>query len=283
MDIHLLQLPFDSGHFQWRMGKGPGAFLEQGLEARLKAKGHRVESHPIGSSDPHPAEIATTFGLYRQLAGQVWESRAAGALPVVLSGNCGAGIGSTAGLQSEPVGILWFDAHGDFNTPETSSSGYLDGMGLAVAAGCCWRRLAAQIPHFQPVPSSQIIHLGARDLETEEEQAMRAAGVQIIPARDLNGQNLATALLPALDRLRETVQTVYVHLDLDVLDPTSYPANHFVSPPTGLNPQTVKQIIEMVKARLKIGALGIASYDPSFDPDQKTLHAGIEMIEIAAD
>ena len=103
------------------------------------------------------AEIQTAFELYRQLAERVCAARREGRFPLVLSDNCGSGIGTVAGVGTARLGVIWFDGHGDFNTPETTASGFLDGMGLAVVAGLCWKTLAASVPHFSPYMAGQCL------------------------------------------------------------------------------------------------------------------------------
>src|SRR5687767_4289522 len=111
------------------MGAGPSRIArELGVDAE--------EIHPVST---WRAEIKTTFELYRALADRV---REANDFPVVFSGNCGASIGTAAGLGTEDLAVLWFDAHGDYNTPDTTESGFLDGMCLGILTGRCWKTLA---------------------------------------------------------------------------------------------------------------------------------------------
>jgi len=278
VDIHIHQVPYDSGRRSWRMGNGPEHFLRNGLDAALQSKGHAVKTTLVETEDPFPSEIKTTFELYRGLAGAVRAGCEDGSFPVVLSGNCGAAVGTLAGISGEPVGIVWLDAHGDFNTPETTISGYLDGMGLAVASGLCWQKLARTIPFFQPIPGQNILHVGGSDIETDEIEALNRSGVQLIKAPDIHAGGLERPLSQALETLRFKVRVVYLHLDLDVLDPVKTPANQFPAS-DGLEVETVRKAIEMIKEQLTIGAVGVASYDPSYDPQGNTLKAGIGLIE----
>jgi len=286
MHIHLISLPYDSARAHWRMGNGPGAFLRGGLEAALHAGGHSTTVTQIESRDPEPAEIKTAFELYRSLAVEVRAGCAAAAeasspaFTLVLSGNCGAAVGAVSGLPVDPLGIVWFDAHGDFNTPDSTSSGFLDGMGLAIACGQCWTGLARSIPGFRPVPGGNALHLGGSDIEATEAGLMDLCGVRRISTREIHEEGLETLLTPALDALRAKVGDVYILLDLDVLDPVQTPANHFPAK-DGLAAGTVKDAIRRIKARFNIRGLGVASYDPAFDPTGSTLRAGMELIEAA--
>ena len=170
MDIHLLIVPYDTARRGWRSGAGPEHLLQAGLTTHLQRNGHIVANIQVIEDDSaqSPAEIRTAFELARRLAEGVRFARAAGRFPLVLSGNCNSAIGTLSGLVPASRAIFWFDAHGDCNTPETTASGFLDGTGLAVALGLCWRQLAASVPGFQPVAPEATFLLGARDLDPGE-------------------------------------------------------------------------------------------------------------------
>ena len=147
------------------MGSGPEHFINNGLTQALQASGHKIFVESVEPKTEFRAEIRTQFELYGLLAERVAEARQDGKFPLILSGNCGATLGAIAGAGTKRLGVIWFDAHGDFNTPETTTSGFLDGMGLAIAAGLCWRRLAASIPNFSPLfrgnGTERLAHLDA--------------------------------------------------------------------------------------------------------------------------
>lgn len=131
------------------MGRGPdAAFLAGGLVERLEGAGHSVDVRVVETSNVFPTEVGTAFALNRQIAVHVHDAAARGEFPLILTGNCISSVGGLAGLDAANLGVLWFDAHADFNTPETTTTGFLDGMALAVAGGQCWIRLAASIPTF---------------------------------------------------------------------------------------------------------------------------------------
>ena len=168
MEIRLLLVPYDSGQRNVRMGAGPEHLRAAGLEKHLAAQGHRVDSEVIEPASLNwRAEVQTSFELMRTVAEHVRAARIAKRFPVVLSGNCLAAVGVIAGLGAG-TGVLWIDAHGDFNTPQTTTSGFLDGMTLATATGQCWGELARSIEGFQPVPDNAVVLLGARDLDPGE-------------------------------------------------------------------------------------------------------------------
>src|SRR5687767_1204236 len=146
------------------MGAGPES-LAKPVRAKLESLGHSVRTTTIEApATSWRAEIRTAFDLAAQVSRAVRAASASQAFPLILTGNCGAALGVVAGLGGTPP-VLWFDAHGDFNTPETTIGGFLDGMSLATLTGQCWTQLAKTIPDFEPVPENRVWLLGVRDLD----------------------------------------------------------------------------------------------------------------------
>ena len=180
---------------------------------------------------------------------------------MVLSGNCNtAAVGSLAAIG--PSGVVWMDAHGDLNTPDTTPSGYFDGMSIAVAMRRCWPTLTAKLPGFHPLDPKNVVHVGARDFDPPELELIEKEGIVRIPAEDLD------RLDAALEDLASRVDQVYIHMDLDALDPSDLKANHF-SVPGGLTVAQMAEVVRSTGRHLKIAAAGITAYDPDHDPEDK--------------
>src|SRR5688500_9982772 len=127
--IRYFTVPYDSGHRATRMGAGP-----------LRLAGELgIEAESIETDTVFTKEIGTAFELYAKLANAVHDCVAAGDTPVVFSGNCGAINGLAAGLGTEKLAVIWFDAHGEFMTTENTNSGFLDGMGLSILNERRWK------------------------------------------------------------------------------------------------------------------------------------------------
>jgi arginase len=275
MDIDLLLVPYDSGHRGWRCGAGPEYLLQAGLSGHLERLGHVVATVQVLEDDPahHPAEIRTAFELARRLAHAVRSSRAAGHFPLVLSGNCNTAIGTLSGLGPAACATFWFDAHGDCNTPETTTTGFLDGMGLATALGRCWRELLETVPGFRPIPPEITFLLGARDLDPAEAAWLGASPITTVSVEQVPaGLTLVLARAPIADTVG------YLHLDLDVLDPAVGRAN-YLPVPHGLSLDQLTSAISAIRDRVPLAAATVASYSPEEDHDQGMCRAAFAAIE----
>ena len=257
------------------MGAGPEHLLDNGLADALGSAGR--EGHPVilRPETVPTAEVATAFELNGQISGQVRDALADGQFPLVLSGNCNASIGTIAG--AEGPGVVWFDAHADFNTPETTTTGFTDGMGLAVAVGHCWQKMAGGVPGFSPVAEEDVLLAGIRDVQPAEEERLAASHVTVVEAARIGREGLR-ALATALDGLKPRSGRVYLHLDLDVLDPAKAGRANEFAPKGGLGPDELLAALRMVRGRLEVAACGIASYDPALDGDGRVLRAALACV-----
>lgn len=263
MTARYFSVPYDSGQKGQRMGAGPSR-----IAAALDVVCEEIEPQ----SDVR-AEIRTTFELYRNLADRVFEASSMGDLPVVFSGNCGAAVGSAAGIGTDDLAVIWFDAHGDYNTPDTTDTGYLDGMAMAVLTGRCWKGLASTIPRFRRVPPTRTMNVGARDYSPGERDALFSDGVWVVEPPSL----AETTVGPILDAMRREASRVLIHVDLDVIDPRFGRANHYAVG-GGLAPEDVLRVVELAVKRFSLAGLVLASYDPAGDPDGQIAEIGARIV-----
>ena len=260
--LALIQLPYDSGHLNSRMGRGPSALIARGLIDELPdhCETEIVEVHlPRGFH----TEASALVELQRAATFAARGAIARGTRPIFLSGNCGpAALSATAALGPEDTGVIWFDAHADFKTPETSSSGFLDGMALAILTGQCWPRLAERLEAFTPVLEQNIIQIGVRALDPEERLQLESTRIIRIASHEM-------ARLPeALSELNRRTRRVYVHVDADVLDISEGSANSYACD-GGLTRATLYQALDLICNNAEIGAASITSYDPGSDSDTR--------------
>ena len=260
MPLRLIQVPYHLG----REGVGLGA----GPERLADALAVDAEVVTVERPGEFCNEIAASFDVIRALAASVREVVADGAFPVVVAGNCSSALGTVAGLGFENLGVVWFDAHGDFHTPETSESGFFDGMALAMLTGSGWGAARATVDGLRPVPERSVVLVGARDLDAGEDDRLRDSEVTLTGREGLERH---------LDRLRERTGDVYVHVDLDALDPAEGRANWWAAP-GGLSTRDVESAIDEIGRRFTIRAAALTAYDPRCDPDGKVPAAAASIL-----
>jgi arginase len=207
------------------------------------------------------------------------------AFPIVLAGNCGSSLGTVSGVRaatpndSSDVGVIWLDAHADFNTPDTTATGFLDGTVLAALTGRGWHTLTASIPGFRPVSDAHVVLVGARDIDPGEEQLLAASRVMRVEAARLETDGARAALDSALTELAHRVSRVYLHVDLDVHEPSEAQANQYAVP-GGLAAGTVRDVVRVVAGRFSIVAAALTAYDPTYD--DRMLEVGLQLMDVIA-
>ncbi|HEX8832035.1 MAG TPA: arginase family protein [Longimicrobium sp.] len=279
MLIDLIQVPYDSGHRDARMGAGPGHLVANGAVDRLREAGAQVRETAVGLEPGFTAEVRAAFDLARATAFAVRVARGRGSLPVVLAGNCISAVGTLAALPHPGTGVVWLDAHGDLNTPETTTSGMVDGTALSTVLGRCWTALAARIDGFTAVPEEHVLLAGARDLDPPERYYLERS--RVLVAGPSAVQNRA-ALGERLDALASRVEGIYLHVDMDVHDPAEGRANAFAAP-GGLSAEEVRGLIREVAGRIPITAVAITAYDPSYDEDGRMLAITLDLLQTIAE
>jgi arginase len=272
--VALIIVPYDAGLRGIRLGRGPEHLLDCGMARALEQDGHEVSISWVESSVDPPAEIAVAFDLARSIAGLVAEARAADQFPLVLAGNCFAAVGTVAGLGAADAGVVWLDAHGDLNTPDTTRSGMLDGMALATLTGRCWRGLTATVPGFAPIADRRLLLVGARDLDPSEEALTAAVGIRRVTPRDVGREGARQAVAPVVGRMARGVDSFYLHVDLDVLDPDVASVNEF-SAPGGFTLEDMRDVVETVAEAGTLGGASMTALDPAFDGERQAAAAAM--------
>lgn len=267
MRIDLVTVPYRYDEWGEGLGAGPDALLAAGLPDRLRAAGIEV-------GGPHEARLApeareegrTAVNIGRlgaETARLVAAARRNGAGALVLAGDDTAAIGVVSGLQQAdgagtPIGVVWVDAHGDFNTPETSFSGILAGMPVAILAGLAgplWREAAGLAA---PVPTDRIVLAGTRELDDKERELIASTDVRVVPTGELRGEERFTGVI---EWLANRCALLYLHVDLDVLDPRFVPS---ASTPSA-DGLTVNELVRTMSAVLhtgKVAAVAVSSLNP---------------------
>jgi arginase len=267
MRIDLVTVPYRYDERGEGLGAGPDALLAAGLLETLRASGREVAGPHEACLDPavrEPGRTAPNIGrLGADTARLVAEARRRGDGALVLAGDDTAAIGVVSGLQradgaGTPIGVVWIDAHGDFNTPETSFSGILAGMPVAILAGLAgplWREAAGLAA---PIPTDRIVLTGTRDLDEKETELLRSTEVRVVSAGDLHEPERFAGVVAWL---AGRCALLYLHVDLDVLDPRFVPS---ASTPSA-NGLTIDELVGTMGTVLetgKVAAVAVTSLNP---------------------
>jgi arginase len=279
MRICLIQVPYMAGDDRHGASKGPQRLVQSGVEL-LAARGVAVDVERVQSSKPFGDSASASLLVCKALAPIVRHAIATGQFPLVLAGSCDASKGILSGFDHSRCGVVWIDAHGDFNTPETTISGFFPGMSLAVITGHCYQNYWAQIGNNAPISEAATLLLGVRELDPSEHERLEHSGIQVVNWHEGKPQ---ADMLTCLDVLAKRVQEVYLHIDMDAFDPQVAPgvADHPVS--GGLSFQDMEEAIRAVAVRFRMRAAALTTYNPDRDQDEKTLRAGLRIIELLAD
>jgi arginase len=291
--ISLIAVPYDLGRADVGSGRGPGAYLKAGAAEALRARGHDVEVVTVRREAPFSDELQAVLAVDDAVAKAVEAALSRHSFPLVMAGNCNAALGVRAGLQradAAEAALVWLDAHGDFNTPATTETGYLDGMPLAMLCGRAYHEQTSDVLGMKAADEAAVLHAGGRELDREEAASLAASGVRVVEGRELRGRGPAEVLAPVLDALAaeraagidaasDGPPSAHLHVDLDVLDPAAAPGVTFPSP-GGLSAGQLLESIDFVRERFVLAAVTVASFTPARDDDAgTTLAAGLAVLQ----
>jgi arginase len=290
-DLHIIGVPLDLGSGRRGVDMGPSALRIAGLDDELARLGNRVidkgdlrspAPETRNAGDPRRKFIAEIARVCEELHGCVLASLEEGALPVVLGGDHSIAAGSVAASAAHarragrPLGLLWVDAHGDMNTPESSSSGNVHGMPLAALLGNEPVELS-RIGGFSPkVGPERTILIGVRNLDGREREAMQRSGVRVFTMKDIDRHGIAAVVEQALAIAGAGRAHLHVSFDLDACDPSIAPG---VGTPVkgGLDYREAHTLMEMVAESGLLTALDLVEVNPVLDVRNTTAILGTEL------
>ena len=276
--FRIIVAPYELGRLREGVGRGPERLLGAGAEEALASRNAEVRSEVvvIGPSFGRSGkgDVDASFALIREIAKRVRAAVDDGAFPVVLSGSCFVAVGVMAGLSEPAPAAVWLDAHADFNSPETSTDGYFDGMGLAVLTGGAWQGLLGTVPDAQPLPECRVVLAGARDLDPHEELRLAASTITHLRSEELR---TPAALTRAVKTIVPAVTGLYLHVDLDVLDLDVARVNVYGAR-GGLNGAQLQNVVEAVCVDCPVRAISLTAYDPSYDVEQRVPPIALDLL-----
>jgi len=265
--VALVKMPYVGERNVPDVSRGPDYLEQGGIQKLLEEQG--VQTKPVSNAALTPEEDKA-YGSWNKLAlasGDlakiVSEERRSGYLPVGLLANCNGILGMLSGLQhSGPtgkplrVGMVFIDAHGDFNTPETTLSGMLGGMPVAIAAGQCLTRMRLKAGLEPALPTRHIVEMCVRDTDPLEQELLDRSEIQQLTLEDVRKRS--ANLYREMKRLSETTDAIYIHVDMDALDPREVSGHPLTVPGGPTSIELAAALTEMFKYE-KVAAFGVAS------------------------
>ena len=279
----------DLGQRRRGVDMGPSALRYAGLDSRLRALGHTVidngnlivplpeNESPDSSRAQHLQSIAGVCCDVYEKAKLCYEKNETA---IFLGGDHSISIGTVSAMTANHpneyrVGVIWVDAHGDFNTPQTTPSGNVHGMALAALLGRGAKELTDIGAVGAKLRSSEAVLIGVRNLDSEERVALLDSGILVITMRDIDEMGMAAATHQALSRLVH-VKNIHISLDMDVMNPNEAPGVG-TPVPGGLTYREAHLLMEILHDSNKISSLDIVEVNPILDEHNRTAQLGVEL------
>jgi arginase len=289
--VHIIGVPLDLGGARRGVDMGPSAFRIAGLSEKICELGHTVSDRGDLSSaipetqtavDPTKKYINEIARVCLELYDVALRSHESGAFPLVLGGDHSLAAGSVAAsadyvrsVTSYPLGLIWIDAHGDMNTPQTTNTGNVHGMPLAALLGQEPYELAS-IGSSPSVSPAHTVLVGIRNLDEKEKGKIRAAGVHVFTMKDIDREGIATIAERAIALASKGTGGIHVSFDLDACDPSHAPG---VGTPVrgGLDYREAHMVMELVADSQRLVALDLVEVNPTLDIRNTTAEFGTEL------
>lgn len=293
MRIRIIEMPLDFGGNRHGSDMGPSAIRLAGLKERLESLSHdAITSFSPLSINPQEYEqpgrndakyLSQITTACNQLAELTEQAISCNEFPLVLGGDHSIALGTIAGLsaaykkENKRLGILYVDAHGDFNTNETSPSGNIHGMCLAASCGYGLPELTNLYHEGIKVDPKNICYVGLRDIDPKERELMKKAGVTAFTMSDIDRQGFATVLKKVAVFFKSKVDVVHVSFDMDVIDPMFAPGVG-IPLPGGLNYREALLLMEEMAATGMVGSAEFVEVNPVLDVRSQTAKMAVELM-----
>ncbi len=288
MHIDLIGVPVDLGADRRGVDMGPSSIRYAHLQPRLEEMGYTVTDKgnvdvPIAETcsitEPRLKYIDCIVPMARRVAGAVATSVQAGHFPLVLGGDHSLSLASIRGVaRFKRVGVIWVDAHGDFNTPETTPSGNIHGMPLAALAGLGDPRLVRLWDEPVPVVDPRRIAIvGVRDLDPGERSNLRQAGVMVQSMEQIDRLGLYAVMMRVIEQVSQDTEGIYLSFDMDALDPRHAPGVG-TPVPGGLTQREGHLICELVAETGRLIGMDVVEVNPILDVQNQTASLAVEYI-----
>jgi arginase len=281
VNVSLILVPYHAGDERPASSAGPTRLLEAGAVDVLVEQGIDVAVETIERRLAFRDTATSAADVNKALATAVGRAGRAGRLPIVLSGSCNSAMGVLAGFDHFRCAAVWLDAHADFNTPESTASGFFPGMSLAIVTGHCYADYWAQIGDNTPLAEEHVALFGVRELSPRaEHERLERAAIEKVPWLHGEPQGDVAA---TLDRLAGRAEDAYLHVDFDVFAPDVAPGVADEPVPGGLTKAQADLIIRETCDRFRLRAVTMATYAPARDEASKTQALALGLIDVVGE
>ncbi len=282
--IRIIGVPIDLGQSKRGVDMGPAAVRYAGLTRELEQLGYKVRDNgniavPIRETVAHEGaqhylpSISGVCGATYEAARQ---ARHRGELPLFIGGDHTLAIGSIGGITHEgPAGLLWIDAHADFNTPRTTLSGNIHGMTLATLMGDGYDELVDTGRPGAKLVAADVAMIGIRELDPGERNLLRESGIAVYTMRDIDERGMSAVARESLERL-DHLTTLHVSLDMDALDPLAAPGvGTAVS--GGITCREAQLLMEILADTGRCRSMDIVEINPVIDRSNRTALLAVQL------
>jgi arginase len=286
MQIDIIGVPIDLGADRRGVDMGPSAIRYAHVQNKLEDLGYTVNdegnvevaiAEMCQITNPKLKYIDCIIPMSRRVSGAVSTSIQAGNFPLVIGGDHSLSIGSVRGAaRNRKIGVIWVDAHAVFNTAETTPSGNIHGMSLALLCGMGDKSLVQLWDEPVPVIDPQKIAIvGARDLDEGEKRNLRDAGAMVMGMEQIDRYGMVSCLEKAIERISRDVDGIYLSLDLDSLDPEHAPGVG-TPVPAGLTQREAHLACEMIGETGKLIGMDLVEVNPILDVQNRTASLAVD-------
>jgi arginase len=290
--ISIVGVPMDLGVDRRGVDMGPSALRYADLNERLQALGHEV--HDMGDldviipetrhfGDPKAKYLKEIADACTQLANLVLQIRQEGRTPLVLGGDHSIAVGTVSGVSEcfrrsgTKIGLIWFDAHADFNTPEISPSGNVHGMPMAAIMGYGPVELTHIFGFSPKILPEHAVQIGIREVDPQERELVKKSGIRVFTMKEIDRRGIGAVMDEAVSIVSRNTDGFAVTLDADFLDPYESPG---VATPVrgGADYREAHLAMEIIADTKKMVSFEITEINPILDVHNKTAHFGMELI-----
>ncbi len=282
MNIHIIGVPMDLGQQRRGVDMGPSAIRYAGLQKRLEQLGHQVIDGgnidvPTPEETPDPGRVhrlAAVTQVCQSIYDETLRIRQSHEFALFLGGDHSISIGSiAAATYQRHIGVMWLDAHADYNTPDISPSGNVHGMSVAVLCGHGAPELVDLGRAGQKIDPGNVVYIGTRDVDPDEGQALLTSGATIFSMREIDDLGIGTIARQALARLSHLAE-IHINLDLDFLDPDEAPGVG-TPVPGGLSYREAHLLMEMLAESGKVTSMDGVEINPILDQRNRTAELAV--------